>query len=163
MSELLGIQKASLYHHIGSKEDLLYSICMGATTGVLEDVREAIAAAPPEERLREAIKAHIVSVIRDSDLHAVLQFEWRALSEERGEEISEIRRELHSELRRLIESDRKAGRLRTDVSVKYISLTLMNLLSWALFSFDEAGTESPAKFGDTLALLFLEGAQGTPA
>lgn len=160
MSELLGIQKASLYHHIGSKEDLLYSICMGATSGVLEDVREAIAAAPADKRLHEAIKAHIVSAIRDGDLHAVLQFEWRALSDERREEISDVRRELHGELRQLIEEDRKAGRLRKDIDVKYVSLTLMNLLSWALFSFDETDTDSPEEFGDTLALLFLEGAQG---
>lgn len=159
ISELLGIQKASLYHHIGGKEDLLYSICMGATSRVLADVREAIAEAPPEDRLREAIKAHIVSAINDSDLHAVLQFEWRALSDERREEVSEIRRELHGELRQLIEDDRKARRLRTDIDVTYISLTLMNMLSWALFSFNETGADSPEEVGHTLALLFVEGAQ----
>lgn len=162
ISERLGLQKSSLYHHIGGKEDLLYSICVAAATGVLRDVRGAVAEAPPEKKLQEAIVANIVSVIRDGDLHSVLQFEWRALSDERSEEIAALREELHGEFRKLIEDDRRAGRLRVDIAVKYLSLTLMNLLSWALFSFDETSSASPGAFANTLAFLFLEGAQGSP-
>src|SRR5215210_8228227 len=59
LAEALGVQKASLYHHFASKQDLLYeTMRSGAAAfhGALDSVPEA---AQPSERIRLAMRAHL--------------------------------------------------------------------------------------------------------
>src|ERR1700685_4450183 len=56
----LGIQQASLYHHMASKEDLLYRICLSSLEPFLADVPAAVHQVEcPLERIRVFIRAHL--------------------------------------------------------------------------------------------------------
>src|SRR5215212_2164436 len=60
----LGIQAASLYHHIAKKEDLLYALCVDS----LERITAAVEAAlegetDPTERLRALTGAHMAAML----------------------------------------------------------------------------------------------------
>lgn len=80
----LGIQKASLYHHIGSKEELLYGICCSALNQLREDVEAALKPArDPLDRVCAIISAHVESILRDQNKHSVTIAEKHLLSEER--------------------------------------------------------------------------------
>ena len=52
----VGIQQASMYHHMESKEELLYQICSSSLHWFLEQVPKS--AAGPERRVAELIRAH---------------------------------------------------------------------------------------------------------
>src|SRR3954471_17781096 len=61
LASMLGIQKASLYHHISTKEDLLYALCKESLRRSTEEVARAIESVPEAQRLRAAVRAHVTS------------------------------------------------------------------------------------------------------
>src|SRR5207248_5910280 len=78
LAEALGIQKASLYHHIDSKEDLLWEVA-GAGAEVFHAALDAVPdVAPAAERIRLALRAHLRVVSEQLDAATVFTREWRA-------------------------------------------------------------------------------------
>ena len=60
IAQAVGMTKAGLYHHITSKQDMLFQILIHAMDGVERDVIEpAKQVEDPEERLREIIRLHL--------------------------------------------------------------------------------------------------------
>ncbi len=160
LSDALGIRKASLYHHISTKEDLLYAISMHSLARIAEAAEAAAAQAPAEERLRAVIRAHVVSALGERDMQMVTAIELRALSPERRREVIAERDRYQALVRRLIAADQQAGRLRGDIDSKLLTLSLLNLLNWTIFWFDPDDELSPEQLGETLAAVFVEGATG---
>src|SRR5918911_3242957 len=92
LAEALGMQKASLYHHIGSKEDLLWDVAhAGAASfhAALDDLPER-ASAP--EKIRLALRAHLRVVAEQLDAATVFTREWRSLEGERRDRFVAERR-----------------------------------------------------------------------
>src|SRR5579884_3414670 len=85
LAEALGVQKPSLYHHIASKEDLLWDVARegAAAFHAALDAVPADASAP--ERIRLALRAHLAVVAGQLDVATVFVREWRFLSGERRE------------------------------------------------------------------------------
>src|SRR6185295_9079241 len=84
VAALLGMQKASLYYHIQSKEDLLYFICKSSLEGIRRDVESAIDGVPvPLEQTRVMICAHMESLLRHLDDLATTLTGMFALSKDR--------------------------------------------------------------------------------
>src|SRR5258705_11970866 len=76
----LGVQKPSLYHHIASKEDLLWEVAWEGA----EAFHAALDGVPAElaspERIRLALRAHLAVVAGQLDIATVFVREWRHLS-----------------------------------------------------------------------------------
>src|ERR671933_73707 len=71
LAEELGIQKPSLYHHIDSKEDLLWDVAWegaGAFRRALDAVPQD---APATERIRLALRSHLAVVAAQLDVATV--------------------------------------------------------------------------------------------
>jgi AcrR family transcriptional regulator len=76
-----GVQAASFYAHFGSKEDLLYELCLLGHRAHHAHVRDAILGAGPSpvDQLREAVRANIwfhatyplLTISGNSELHAL--------------------------------------------------------------------------------------------
>ena len=68
LAEELGVQKPSLYHHIASKEDLLWEVAR-AGAGAFHAALDAVPAeAPAAERIRLALRAHLAVVAGQLDV-----------------------------------------------------------------------------------------------
>jgi len=158
LADALGIRKASLYYHISNKEDLLFEISMHSLGHIAEAVGTAAAGASPEDRLRVLIQAHVVTSLSERDMHTVMLTELRALSPERRQEVVAARDEYEALLRGVIADDQKAGRLRTDIDAKLLTLSLLNVLNWTIFWFDPNDDLTPERLGEVLATVFLDGA-----
>ena len=66
IAERWGVQAAALYYYYPSKAMLLKGICQYAIAQFLERVREIQASnLPPQEKVRQAIRAHIEPLIED--------------------------------------------------------------------------------------------------
>ena len=156
---ILGIRKASLYYHIENKEDLLYAICKSS----LEQIRRDVAAAlekvqDPLERTRTLIRAHVKSLVRDQVAHSVAVGEMHALSGARLKEVIALRDAYEELVRSVLQDARKAGALRDDISVKYLSLILLGLLNRVEMWYRRDGPLSPDQLARVFEAIFLTGA-----
>jgi AcrR family transcriptional regulator len=158
LSERLGIQKASLYYHIRSKEDLLYQISIQSLDNIQQAVMEASANAKPGETLRDMIRAHMQAALTDRDMQATMLTEMRTLSEERRSDVRAKRDMYERTLHETIRAEQSAGRLRADLDSQYLTLSLLNLLNWTIFWYKPEGEKSIVELADFFYTIFVSGA-----
>ncbi len=159
LAGLLGMQKASLYYHIDSKEDLLYDICVESLGNIHGAVVQAIAEESDQlARVRVMIRAHVASMLDDKEKHATMLTELKALSPIRRAAVVELRDEYERLARAVISEAQDAGALRLEVSAKELQLGLFNLLNWTIFRYRLDGELSPEQLAGLLESLYLDGA-----
>jgi AcrR family transcriptional regulator len=159
LAKTLGLQRASLYHYLESKQDILYALCVSGMNSISREVSQAIESAPPAERMRSAIRAHVAATLSEQDLHAVMLSEWRHLEEKRREEVAILHHNYYQLIRNLIREEQRAGRLREDIDHKYLALALANLLNWTIYWYDPAGSMQPRELADLLFNVFFNGSK----
>lgn len=159
LSAQLGVQKASLYHHIKGKEDLLFAISIKSLSRINETVQRACEGVPADGRLEAVIGAHVQTALDDRDLHTTMLVEMRSLSDNRRAVVLAQRREYERFVESIIHADQRANRLRNDISARLLTLSLLNLLNWTIFWYDPVGPRSPAEIGAILHSVYFDGAR----
>jgi AcrR family transcriptional regulator len=158
VAALLGIQKASLYYHIESKEDLLYLICKSSLEQIHSEVEGATENVPdPLERIQALISTHIESMLRDQDKHSTTLSEMHALSQDRLARVLALRHGYEDLVRSVMQGAQTAGALRDDIDAKYLCLSVLGLMNRALVWYRRSGRLSPSQLGQLLAAIFLTG------
>ncbi len=80
IAEAVHLQKASLYHHVNSKQEILLNLLDRALDVVTEDVAQVLEIpGPADEQLRRAVYAYLTTIVENRDLAAVLLLEHRSL------------------------------------------------------------------------------------
>ena len=156
----LGIQKASLYYHISSKEDLLYEMMTSTLRANLNAIRAA-AAGPgdPVERLNRAMTAHLVGMHSDPDKNGTALIEMRALEGERLAEVIKLRDEYEAVFRAVVEDGQRETLIRADVEARYLTLALLSIANWTLVWYHTGGELDVEDLAQVLLTVFLDGAQ----
>lgn len=159
LARLLGIRSASLYYHIGKKEDLLYEICVDG----LERIRTVVVAAlasetDPLERIRLLVRIHVTTALADMDKHFSMLVEMKSLSPRRRRKVIDLRDQYESVVRGVIADGQAQGVLRPDIRAKHLSLALLNMLNWSIFWFRPDRQLTATELGEIFASLFIEGA-----
>lgn len=158
LAELLGIQKASLYHHIRSKEDLLQEISVRSLEHIQQAVEAAAATAAEDDRLAALVRAHVTTALGDRDMHAVMLTELRSMSPERRGNILNLRRTYEETIEACISRAQADGVLRSDMSPRWLTLSLLNLLNWTIFWYHADGALDAEEISGRLYELFVHGA-----
>ena len=105
IAHVLNLQGGSLYAHVASKEDLLWSIVSRAADRFQQEVGPlARNGAPPAQRLEQMIRAHVAVVTSAQRDATVFLHEWRFLSRERRAEMA-ARRDAYEALFRAVIAD----------------------------------------------------------
>ena len=158
LAQELGVQKPSLYHHIASKEDLLWEVaCDGAQAfhvaldGVPADAR-------PLERIRLALRAHLAVVAAQLDVATVFVREWRYLEGQRREAFLGHRRRYEERIRDLFRDGVEQSELRTDLDVPTAALLFLSAANWA-YTWLRPGTDTDV-LADRLFAALLDGMRG---
>jgi AcrR family transcriptional regulator len=159
----VGIEKASLYHYIDGKEDLLYELC----TSSLRDIRQGAEGVlaretDPQRQLQLVIEAHIRSSLANRDIHATMLLELHGLSPERRGRVIQMRDDYEEILRGVTARCQTSGALRGDMDPKLLTLALLNLLNWTIFWFKPGGEYTPELVADVLYRLYVQGARARP-
>jgi AcrR family transcriptional regulator len=158
IAAVLGIQKASLYHHTRGKAHLLHQVCTAALRQIRKDVLSATdGVADPLERARRLVVAHVTSLLRNQDQHAASLLESRALSGDHQTDVSLLRDAHESAVRQVLESGQRAGALRDDIPTKYLSLLLFSLTNRTMLWYRPDGPLTPEQLGEMFAVMFLGG------
>lgn len=159
LSALIGMEKATLYYHVRSKEDLLYLIAKSSIETLQDDVRKAVEGITcPLEHLVVLMRAHCTSLLRDQTQHATALAEVRALSPERLAEIVSMRKIYQNGIRRVVEAGQKNGSIRAGVEPRYLASMLQGLLDRTVEWYQKSGSLGPVELADYFSDIFLFGA-----
>ena len=80
IAEAVHLQKASLYHHVSSKQEILEALMERALQLLIAEMTMVIHEdLPPEEKLRRAMGSYLKALTDYPDLSAILLFEMRSL------------------------------------------------------------------------------------
>jgi AcrR family transcriptional regulator len=157
IADAVGLQKASLYHHVTSKQEILAEILDQALDRLISDLEPvANSKAPADERLRRAVQLYLLRLTENADLAGVLLLEYRSLEAPmRTEHIR--RRDRYEALWRKIIRDGIAEGLFAPTDETTTAFALLGVQNWSITWFRPGGRFSPAQLADHYADLFLEG------
>jgi TetR/AcrR family transcriptional regulator, cholesterol catabolism regulator len=158
LAKALGVQKASLYAHIESKQDLLYETMRdgaAAFHAALDQIPEDVSAV---ERIRLALRGHLRVVADQLDVATVFVREWRYLDGARREEILAERRRYEERFRALFREGRELGELRTDLDDASAALLALSAANWA-YTWIQADRDTD-ELADRFFAILLDGTRG---
>ena len=154
IARALDIQGASLYAHVTSKADVLWTIVDRAATAFetaadgAESKLAVVPAAP--DRIAALIRAHVGVVTSDPELASVFVHEWRHLDGERRDVILQRRDAYERRFRTAIEDGMAAGELLpTDpaIAASFILGALNAVAAW----YQPGGRLTPDRIADHYA------------
>ncbi len=157
IADALGVQGASLYSHIGSKEEILWTIANRAADeffAALEPVVATTESAPI--KLRKAIVAHISVIARNLDAAAVYLNEWRHLGPRRRAQFAKRRDQYEALFRSLIREGVEAEAFAA-VDEKFASLVMLSALNWTHQWYKPDGPMTAEEVGEAIADLLMKG------
>ena len=136
IAKALDIQAASMYAHVASKEDVLWSIVDGAATAFERAADGAIADATssdPVDRLAALVEAHVEVITADPERSSVFVTEWRHLSGSRRAAVAERRDAYEARFRDAIADGIAVGAFHaTDAAVAatFVLTALNGIATW---------------------------------
>ena len=163
LAQALGVQKGSLYAHIGGKQELLYEAMREGADAFhdgLDGIPEDLAVT---ERIRLALRAHLATVGDQLEVATIFVQEWRNLEGEHREEILGERRRYEDRIRALFREGRELGELRSDLDESIAALLFLSAANWA-YTWLRPGADTD-DLADRFYALLVDGMRGysTPA
>lgn len=157
LAQALGIEAASLYSHIKSKEEILQSLCFEMATQFRDSLKMVENAdLSYSEKLRQGILGHIQVMAKDLTSSAVFMNEHRHLSEQNLKQFLLLRINYINRFKKFIEGGIKAGEFRP-LDTKLAVMTLFSSLNWMPNWYDPSGLIDPIELGNQLADMLIEG------
>lgn len=158
MAQALGIEAASLYSHIRSKEEILQNICFRMARLFFEAQDEALRGCngSASEKLARAIIAHVKAITEDTSASAVFFSEWRHLSEPHLGEFKQMQARYEGKFREIIHEGLRNGEF-VALDEKFAVLTILSALNWTHQWFKRTGPMSAEEIGQRLANVILNG------
>jgi len=157
LADALGMQKASLYYYIESKQDLLYRLLDRAFALMGVQIDEIYASGlPAAEKLRQALTNHAVTVMDDLNLISVYLNEYRKLPPRRLRQVLRVRKHYEQVLMQIVQDGIASGDFRP-VDVKMTVFSLLGTLNWIHQWFSPEGALSSQQVAAILVDLALYG------
>jgi AcrR family transcriptional regulator len=160
IARALSVQGASLYAHVTSKEDVLWSIVeraaarFEAAADAAQAAAEARRPGDPAEALAALVRAHLEVLTADVGEASVFVHEWRFLGPERRREVLDRRDAYQARFRRRIEEGISIGAFAmTDPSIA--ASTILSALNGIATWYDPDGRLPAGRIADHLVDLSL--------
>lgn len=157
IADAVNLQKASLYHHVENKQDILFTILEHALDLLIGDMRAVVDSdLSPEEKLRLAMQVYMGRLTGDSDLATVLLLEHRSLERRLRSRHAQRRDRYEGLWRKIIEEGVHQGVFRqTDITIA--TFAIMGVQNWMITWYREGGRLTALELSDHFSELFLEG------
>lgn len=158
LADALGLQKGSLYSHIGSKEELLFDVVNDGADRFLERGEQALQMkAFAAVKLRRLLVAHVETAIEHLDAATVFLNEWRYLSEDRRAIVQMKRDRYENIVRRIIDEGITSREFRDDANVRFAARLVLSAGNWTYAWFKPGGELGPTEIGERFADLLIRG------
>lgn len=158
LAQLLGIEAASLYSHIKSKEEILRSLCFDMAAEFrksLDEVEKQNVTA--SEKLKRGIIGHIQVMAKDLTASAVFMNEHRHLSQPYLRDFLFLRINYINRFKSIIEEGVQNGEFKNSIDKKLAVMTLFSSLNWMPMWYDPGSAIDPQQLGYQLADMLVNG------
>jgi AcrR family transcriptional regulator len=157
IADAVDLKKGSLYHHVDSKQDILYALLDEAVGMILERLKSVAAQdLTPREKIRQAMRQYFTFLAENPSLSAVLLLEYRSLEPHYKQKHIPLRDQVDSIWQDIIEQGNAEG----DFSApepSLISKALLGVLNWTITWYREDGPLSAEEIADQFTDLFFAG------
>jgi AcrR family transcriptional regulator len=153
----VNLRKASLYHHVTSKQEILLAL-LDRALGLLTEHIAGVAAQelPADRKLRQMMRAYLSALSENSDLSAVLLFEHRSLDKKSHARHVPQRDKFEALWREVLNEGVRDGLFDcpdTGLAVR----ALMGVMNWTLTWYRPGAGKSIEKIADEYADLIFHG------
>jgi AcrR family transcriptional regulator len=163
IAEAVGLTKAGLYHHVGSKDRLLFEI-MNYGMDILDETVLARVKdiADPREKLRQTIIGHIDLIVRARDLEiTVILHENRSLKGALRKKINARKRNYIHYLEGLIDQVQERVGTRPAISPRLAAFALLGMINWLYQWFRPEGPTRQNELAEAYVDFFFRGLLGS--
>lgn len=130
IASAVGLGAASLYNHMGSKDELLTKICFNCAHQFLEGMAAIdVEGKSPEQKIRELIRLQIHIALHDKSSVTVFNDEWRHLQEPYLSSFLELRRNYETAYLGIIREGIETGTLK-NIDAYLIYQMILSSLRW---------------------------------
>jgi AcrR family transcriptional regulator len=161
VAEAAGLTKAGLYHHVSSKESLLYTVLdsgLDLTESYVMKPLEAIA--DPIDRLKTMIELHLRLVLEERNLEVTgLLHECKTLAPADRTRINRRKKEYVKMSTKVIADAIRKYNI-TDVNPKLAAFALLGMLNWTYQWYKPSGSHSREEIVMQFQNIFLNGILG---
>lgn len=153
----LGIEPASLYSHIKSKEEILETICFSMAAQFFNSILEIKNnTLPADTKLRAFILAHIKVVLNNINASAVFFHDWKHLSSPAKENFVEMRKTYEQEFRKVLKQGMDENTFKVN-DINFTVLTIFSALNMTHEWYKSNGKWQSDEIGNKLADLLING------
>jgi TetR/AcrR family transcriptional regulator, cholesterol catabolism regulator len=157
IADAVNLQKASLYYHFESKQDILIALLNRALDLInfrLESVLRQFM--PPEEKLRMAMVTYLETIAENQNLSAVLLLELRSLDPELKARHASRREKFEGLWRDLIIEGKQMGKF-DSVDPSMTGRAILGVMNWTVTWYRNNGQKSATEIANLFADLLLKG------
>ena len=157
IAEAVDLQKASLYHHFPSKQEILVEI-LDQALDLINSRLEAVSSQPlsADEKLRQAMVSYLQTIAENQDLAAVLLLEIRSLDPELKARQASKREKFEGIWKELITEGKEQG-IFNNVDPSLTGRAILGVMNWTVTWYRKDGPRSAREIADMFANLLLEG------
>jgi AcrR family transcriptional regulator len=162
IAKAVHLTKAGLYHHVESKDRLLYEI-MNYGMDILDEsvLRKVQPISDAREKLRQTITGHIDLVVRSRDLEiTVILHENRSLKGALRRKINSRKRAYICFLENLIAQVQQESGRPTLIPPRLAAFALLGIINWLYQWYDVAGPIKEEELAQTYVDFFFRGLLG---
>lgn len=157
IADAVGLQKASLYHHVDSKQDILLALLDHALDLLIADMQAVLASdLPADEKLLAAMRAYVDRLTSEADLAAVLLLEYRSLEPRLRAKHIQRRDKVEAAWREIIIQGTRAGLFR-QVDSAVAGFALLGVQNWMITWYNASGRLKADDLADDFYDLFVRG------
>lgn len=153
----VGIEAASLYNHLSSKEELLKEICFEMAAQFFDAFQQAVQEdTAPSTRLKSAINAHVEVIWKNLEASAVFFHEWVYLGETDLSQFVRLRRSYEQGFRKLVQEGMECGELKK-LDERLAVFTILSALNATYDLYRSSKKPSCPEIAESIAGILLEG------
>lgn len=159
LAEKVGMEAASLYNHIRSKEEILEEICFRVAgqyvshIGQIEDRKTTVI-----QKLKDLISLHVNMIILEPNEVSVANNDWKNLSDTKKDQYKQIRKGYEKRIAALMQEGIRCGELKP-VNVSVALFTLLSSLRWIELWYKPEREVSPEQLKKDMMTILIEGFQ----
>ena len=157
LAQVLGIEAASLYSHIKSKEEILRRICFRMAEAFFTAQKQIESLhSEPKLQLKKAMAVHLKVIAGSVDEAAVFFHEWRHLSEPYLSEFLVMRTDYERKFIAILEQG-IATKVFRAVDAKLTAMTILSAINWVHRWYRSDGKLSIEQISEQLAEMMIRG------
>ena len=155
----VGVKAGSLYNHFPGKQHILFHICRGAVSTLLEGALVRLdGLVEPDDRMRELVRWHVTFHARNRYEARVADEQLHALEPENLQAVLVLRDQYEGLIKDLLRAGRDTGQWRVE-DVSMIAFAIETMCTQVDVWYREAGPLSPDQIGDIFANFILAALQ----